>query len=59
MIKFACDLLQFGLSLVGFFMSAYMYVSLDDMRRGDIEPMELSESLEEVRSNEGDHLQVV
>ena len=47
------DLAQFVASLVGFFMSAYMYVSIQDMRRGDIEPMEMSESLKEVRFSRG------
>jgi hypothetical protein len=39
------EVVNFATSLVGFFISVYLGVSLEDMREGSLEPMELSENV--------------
>jgi len=42
------EIATFGTSLVGFFISVYLGISVEDMREGTIEPMELSENVKQV-----------
>jgi hypothetical protein len=45
---FGCWVVNFGVSLAALFISLYLYITHDDLEQGFIEPVELSNNLNQV-----------